>query len=120
MLVIPVEASEFHGGRLRNSGWRSLEGMGDAVDQRSCVCSAPTTTPAPKGPSGLIFHLGPIEKERPTNPILIEEEEMMVLFVWRRKERSGEIGLGEAQAGRGLSGVHGGTRVTSTSPSPGS
>lgn len=84
MLVIPVEASEFHGGTLRNSGWRSLEGMGGAVDQSSCVCPAPTLTPAPKGPSGLIFHLCHIEQERrPTNPVLIEEEEMMVSFVWR-------------------------------------
>lgn len=77
---------------------------------RAVVSALPCPpAPAPKGPSGLIFHLGHIEKERPTNPVLIEEEETMVLFVWRQKERSGEIGLGEAQAGRGLSGVRGGT-----------
>ena len=81
-----MEASEFHGGRLRNSGWRSLKGMGGAVDQSSCVCPAPTPTPAPKGPSGLIFHLGHIKKEKPANPVLIEEEETMVSFVWRLKE----------------------------------
>lgn len=60
VLVIPVEASGFHGGETEEF---RLEGMGVAVDQSSCVCPAPTPTPAPKGPSGLIFHLGHTREE---------------------------------------------------------
>ena len=77
VLVIPVEASGFHGGRLRNSGWREWGWL----LTRAVVSALPPPPPQPpRGPLALSSILATQER-RPTNPVLIEGEETMVSFV---------------------------------------